>query len=67
MKIIRFININGDVRLGTDYDADSALLLHGQLFSKLTITNKREQVKKILAPLNPVNIFCIIEYFTIGL
>ncbi len=59
MKIIRFIDGQGDIVLGCDYRDGMASVLEGDFFSSLTVTGNRVAVKKLLAPFIPTGILCI--------
>lgn len=63
MNIIRFITESGDIRFGTGYRDGQAELLKGSpdndLFGNLSPTGESAKVKQLLAPLSPVNIYCI--------
>nr|VFK63770.1 MAG: 2-keto-4-pentenoate hydratase/2-oxohepta-3-ene-1,7-dioic acid hydratase (catechol pathway) [Candidatus Kentron sp. TUN] len=59
MNIVRFLTEDGDVRFGTDYQDGSVELLKGDIPNGLNTTARRTKVKKLLAPVSPVNIYCI--------
>ncbi|KAA3626100.1 MAG: FAA hydrolase family protein [Proteobacteria bacterium] len=59
MRIVRFIDPQGSVRLGEDQGDGSARLLAGSLFAGLTATDSTATISRRLAPLEPVNILCI--------
>jgi 2-keto-4-pentenoate hydratase/2-oxohepta-3-ene-1,7-dioic acid hydratase in catechol pathway len=61
MRILRFVDDSGKVRLGCDYRPgdQSASLLEGALFGELTDTGARASVTRLLAPLEPRAILCI--------
>ncbi len=59
MKIVRFLDATGAVRLGHDYRDGSAVLLEGELFGALHDTGSRVPVDRLLAPLDPAAILCI--------
>lgn len=59
MKIIRFKDYKGNTCYGTDYDGRSANILSGDPLGGVVKTDDRVEVKKILAPIDPVNILCI--------
>ncbi len=59
MKIIRFLNEQGEESLGCNFENDSAEMLKGSLFTSLENSGERVGVKKLLAPVSPVNILCI--------
>lgn len=59
MRITRFIDIHGEIQLGIERDDGEAEILHGELFSDLSPTGELVKIKKRLAPIVPVNIFCI--------
>jgi len=59
MKIIRFLNEQGEIVYGCDYCDGTANLLEGEVFSALHDTGRRLPVVKLLAPVAPTNILCI--------
>lgn len=59
MRIIRFISENGDEQYGTNFGADEASILEGDLFSGLKATGKIAKCKKLLSPVAPAAIIGI--------
>lgn len=59
MKIVRFLNEQQETVLGCDYQDETASVLEGDIYSSITNTGNRVPVKKLLAPVVPVNILCI--------
>ncbi len=59
MRIIRFLDENGEMCHGTDLKDGTATLLKGELFDEIRETGKRAKVEKILSPLDPKAILCI--------
>lgn len=59
MKIIRYQNAAGEVELGRQHESGEVTQLSGQLFDELTDTATASQIEKVLAPLDPRDIFCI--------
>lgn len=59
MRIVRFVDESGAVRLGNELANGTAQPLAGELFGKLTPNGSPTPIKKRLAPLEPANIFCI--------
>ena len=59
MRIIRFLDDNGQEQLGEEDTGGSATLLSGDLYAGLTPTGSRANVGKLLAPVVPANIYCI--------
>jgi len=59
MRISRFENKNGAVFCGQDTDGQEVELLEGDLFTGLTPSGRWLMPERRLAPLEPVNIFCI--------
>ncbi|NLX12134.1 MAG: fumarylacetoacetate hydrolase family protein [Phycisphaerales bacterium] len=59
MKVIRFEDESGSVRLGEPISEHSARLIEGDLFGAYTVTERTARVRKLLAPLDPVNIIAI--------
>ena len=60
MRVIRFVDENGDIRLGEGGgEHGRARVLAGSLYGGLQPSNDDADVVKLLAPLEPSNIFCI--------
>ena len=59
MRIIRFIDENGQERLGTDTIDNTAELLDGNLFGTLRPLGQRSEIRTLLAPVSPPNVFGI--------
>jgi 2-keto-4-pentenoate hydratase/2-oxohepta-3-ene-1,7-dioic acid hydratase in catechol pathway len=59
MKLIRFETADGRTLLGEPVDAHAARVLAGDLFGTLTPTGEIADIARLLAPVQPVNIFCI--------
>ena len=59
MRIIRFIDEQGNTRLGEETQEGSARILTGDLYDQLKATDETAAVAKLLAPIEPTNIFCI--------
>ena len=59
MRIIRYLDSKGNERYGAEQKDGVAIELTGDLFSGLKPINRRADVRKLLAPLLPSNIFGI--------
>jgi 2-keto-4-pentenoate hydratase/2-oxohepta-3-ene-1,7-dioic acid hydratase in catechol pathway len=59
MKIIRFLNEASHPQYGVQHEDGSATILEGNLFGDVRDTGEPALVKKLLAPLQPVDILCI--------
>ncbi len=59
MRIIRFIDANGQCRYGMERDDDHAEVLQGSIWEGVEPSGEISRVIKFLAPIDPVNIFCI--------
>jgi len=60
MNIIRFESADGRVLFGTPLSAAAnAHVLAGDLYAGLTETGETTAVRRLLAPVQPVNVFCI--------
>lgn len=59
MRIIRFIDETGTIRLGQKRGDGTATVLRGDLFAALEATDQSAAVTRLLAPLEPINIFAI--------
>ena len=59
MRIIRFEDETGQVRLGEETGDGQASILTGDLMGDLEPTGETVKVSKLLAPLIPTNILCI--------
>ncbi len=59
MKIIRYADSQGNIRYASRESADLALEIVGDPLGKFSVTDRKAQVAKLLAPLVPTSIFCI--------
>lgn len=59
MRIVRFLDNDGNVRLGHDFSNGEASLLEGEMFGVLHDSGQRVKVHKLLAPVLPPAILCI--------
>jgi 2-keto-4-pentenoate hydratase/2-oxohepta-3-ene-1,7-dioic acid hydratase in catechol pathway len=59
MRIVRFLDDDNRICLGTDVKDNSATLLSGELFGSLTPTQERRPVKQWLTPVNPPAVLCV--------
>ncbi len=59
MKIIRFVDRNGQICLGTDWDGRTAAVAMETPSGGYEATGERSLVKKLLSPVVPAAIFCI--------
>ena len=59
MKIIRFQDESGATHFGCQHQGERVTLLEGDIYGDFSDTGQEMQVKKLLAPIAPVDIFCI--------
>jgi 2-keto-4-pentenoate hydratase/2-oxohepta-3-ene-1,7-dioic acid hydratase in catechol pathway len=59
MRIIRFVTPDNEILYGEDEGDDRALVLKGDPWNGFKATSKRVVISERLAPVEPVNIFCI--------
>lgn len=59
MRIIRYRDAQGTIHYGSQNADGTATRLEGDLFGELRDTNEAADVKQLLAPLHPADIFCI--------
>ncbi len=59
MRVIRFVDEGGATRFGTPAGEGRAVVLAGDLFGALRPSGETAEVRRLLAPLAPVNIFCV--------
>ena len=59
MRITRFITPDNEIMYGEDEGEDRALILEGDPWHGFETTSKRAVIGERLAPVEPVNIFCI--------
>jgi len=59
MKIIRYINSQGHSGHAAQQPDGTALEIEGNLFGEFQVTDRRADVSKLLAPIQPVAIVCI--------
>ncbi len=59
MKISRFLDAGGATRYGCIHDDGGTTLIEGDIFGEYKDTGETVEVKKLLAPIAPVDILCI--------
>ncbi len=59
MRIVRFLDATGAVRLGRDLGDGTAQPLSGELFGRPSPSGNPVPIGRLLAPFDPTNIFCI--------
>jgi 2-keto-4-pentenoate hydratase/2-oxohepta-3-ene-1,7-dioic acid hydratase in catechol pathway len=59
MRIVRFADSAGAVKFGCQQHDDTTLEIEGDIFGDFTVTARTADVQKILAPIEPVTIYCI--------
>jgi len=59
MRIIRFVDAGGQVRFGREAEDGRAEVLDGDPWAGLGATGEVVEVRRLLAPLVPVNVFCV--------
>ena len=59
MKIIRFLDADGNERHGCSHPDGAVTLLQGDLFGEFSDTGESASVDKLLAPVHPTDILCI--------
>jgi len=59
VRIVRFVDRRGSLGLGAVREDGSVEALTGEPFGELRATGRTAQVRRLLAPVAPANIFCI--------
>lgn len=59
MKLIRFQAPDGSVRHGSLQPDGSAFEIDGDIYGPFTVSTRKAQVSKLLAPVTPTNLLCI--------
>jgi 2-keto-4-pentenoate hydratase/2-oxohepta-3-ene-1,7-dioic acid hydratase in catechol pathway len=59
MKLIRFLDRGDNIRYGHSHENGATTLLEGDIYGECRDTGKPADVVKLLAPIIPVDIFCI--------
>lgn len=59
MRIVRFVDEHGDCRYGEFRNEKTAELLEGSLAAGFSPSGESRRIAELLAPVEPVNIFCI--------
>ncbi|MEX0641592.1 MAG: fumarylacetoacetate hydrolase family protein [Pirellulales bacterium] len=59
MKLIRYEDSKGKTRYGAIVEGAEPVEVDGDIFGAFTASSRRADVKKLLAPIAPVNILCI--------
>jgi 2-keto-4-pentenoate hydratase/2-oxohepta-3-ene-1,7-dioic acid hydratase in catechol pathway len=59
MRLIRFVDPEGTVWFGTNWEGEEAEVLTGGPSHRLRATGQRARVDRLLAPIAPPNIYCV--------
>jgi len=59
MQIARFLDPKDQIRFGMPFEEHRALGIEGDIFGEHRLTRERLEISRLLAPIAPVNIFCI--------
>jgi 2-keto-4-pentenoate hydratase/2-oxohepta-3-ene-1,7-dioic acid hydratase in catechol pathway len=59
MKIVRYLDANGNSAYASEQAGGNALAIRGDIFGQFAVTNEKAVVKKRLAPVVPSMIWCI--------
>jgi len=59
MRIIRYSDAQRSIKFASQQPDGSALEIEGDIYGKFSVTNRRADVKKLLAPIQPTAFFCI--------
>jgi 2-keto-4-pentenoate hydratase/2-oxohepta-3-ene-1,7-dioic acid hydratase in catechol pathway len=59
MRTVRFKDTEGKVYTGCRYDGTTALVIRGDIFSGMEVTDQRLVVRELLSPVLPAAILCI--------
>ena len=59
MRILRYADPAGQIRYASQQPDGSALEIDGDIFGQHTVSSRKANVAKLLAPLQPTAILCI--------
>lgn len=59
MRIIRYSDSQGSIKFASQQPDGAALEIDGDIYGKYSVTSRRADVKKLLAPIQPTAFFCI--------
>ncbi len=59
MRVVRFLNEDSRLCAGQELDTATAQLVDGDRWGPWRVTDRRERIARRLAPIEPVNIFCV--------
>jgi 2-keto-4-pentenoate hydratase/2-oxohepta-3-ene-1,7-dioic acid hydratase in catechol pathway len=59
MKIIRFLDGNQTIKYAAQQADGRALEISGDIFGSYSVTDRKAQVAKLLAPIAPTNLLCV--------
>ena len=59
MRIVRFKDDQDNIRYGCQHEDGSVTLIEGDIYGNFSDSGQAAQVKKLLAPIAPVDIYCI--------
>src|SRR5688572_8453304 len=59
MRLIRYLDSQGNAKFASQQADGSALEVEGDIYGRFEATSRRADVKKILAPIQPTAFLCI--------
>ena len=59
MRIVRFEDAQGKIHYGESIDDSKARLIEGDLFGTFKVTDREAEIRKLLAPVQPINFIAI--------
>src|SRR5437762_13916166 len=59
MRIIRYADAQGIIHFASQQSDGSALEIDGDIYGKFSASNRKADVKKLFAPIQPTAFFCI--------
>src|SRR5947208_14974186 len=59
MRIIRYLDSAGTTKFASQQADGSALEIDGDIYGKFSVSSRKAEVKKLLAPIQPMAFFCI--------
>ena len=59
MRIIRYLDTSGAAHFASQQSDGSAFEIDGDIYGKFSVSNRKANVKKLLAPIQPTAFFCI--------
>src|SRR6187549_766310 len=59
MRILRYLDSTGSTKYASPLSDGTAAEIDGNIYGHFTVSSRKAEIKKVLAPIQPTAIFCI--------